>query len=83
MQQFGDLSGQIPQSLSDADQAMRDAGQALGKGKDDAAGEAQQRAIEALQKGGREMGQQMAKQFGPPGQTGEGDDGSDPVDRAL
>ena len=77
MQQFGDLTGQVPQSLGEADQAMRDAGQALGEGQDGAAGQSEQRAIEALQKGGREMGQQMAKQFGP-GQSGEGDEGGDP-----
>lgn len=73
MQQFGDLTGQVPQSLGEADQAMRDAGQALGQGQDGAAGQSEQRAIEALQKGGREMSQQMAKQFGP-GQSGEGGD---------
>jgi len=77
MQQFGDLTGQVPRSLGEADQAMRDAGQALGQGRDDAAGQSEQQAIEALQKGGREMSQQMAKQFGP-GQSGEGDDGGDP-----
>ncbi|MBV8526672.1 MAG: DUF4175 domain-containing protein [Acetobacteraceae bacterium] len=71
MQQFGDLTGQVPKGLGEADQAMRDAGQALGAGADSEATDAQRRAIEALQKGGREMGQQMAKQFGR-GQTGEG-----------
>ncbi len=74
MQEFGDLTGNVPQSLGDADQAMRDAGQALGQGQDGAAGQAEQRAIEALQKGGRQMGQQMAKQFGR-GQSGQGDEG--------
>jgi hypothetical protein len=76
MQQFGDLTGQVPQGLGEADQAMREAGQALAQGRDAAAGAAQQRAIEALQKGGREMAQQMAKQFGR-GQQGEGDDGDE------
>ena len=56
MQQFGDLTGQVPPSLGEADQAMRDAGQALGEGQDDAAGHAEQRAIEALQKGGQRDG---------------------------
>jgi uncharacterized protein (TIGR02302 family) len=78
MQQFGDLTGQVPDSLGDADRAMRDAMTALGNGQDRAAGADEQAAIAALQKGGREMGQQMAKQFGP-AQPGEGgDDGSDP-----
>ena len=84
MQQFGDLTGQIPPALGEADTAMRDAGQALGQGNDPAAAGAEQRAIEALQKGGQQMGQQMARQFGTqPGQEdgeGSGDqaDGGDP-----
>ena len=69
MQQFGDLTGEIPEGLSDGDQAMHEAGQALGLGSDGAAGGAEQRAIEALQKGGQEMGQTLARQFG----TGRGD----------
>jgi uncharacterized protein (TIGR02302 family) len=77
MQQFGDLTGQVPGSLGDADKDMRDAMDALGKGQDKAAGTAEQAAIAALQKGGREMGQAMAKQFGPP-QPGDGDGGDDP-----
>ncbi|MGI4954729.1 MAG: DUF4175 family protein, partial [Janthinobacterium lividum] len=59
MQRFGDLTGQVPPSLGEADTAMRDAAQALQDGRDDFAGAAQQRAIEALQKGGRDMGQAM------------------------
>ena len=79
MQQFGDLTGQVPPSLGEADQAMREAGRQLGEGNDGGAGESEQKAIEALQKGGREMGQAMAKQFGPQGgqdgneQEGDGD----------
>jgi uncharacterized protein (TIGR02302 family) len=73
MQQFGDLTGQVPPSLGEADTAMREAGRQLGEGNDGAAGESEQKAIEALQKGGREMGQAMAKQFGQ--QNGE--DGSE------
>ncbi len=82
MQRFGDLTGKIPPSLSEADTAMRGAGQALADGQDKAAGEDEQAAIEALQKGGRQMGQTMAQQYGrgqggedgnP--QDGEGDDG--------
>ncbi len=75
MQRFGDLTGQIPAPLSDADTAMRDAGQAMAEGRDAAAGAAQQRAIEALQKGGRAMGQQLARQFGRGQQPGEGEAG--------
>ncbi|HET6240103.1 MAG TPA: DUF4175 family protein [Acetobacteraceae bacterium] len=85
MQRFGDLTGKVPPSLSDADNAMRGAGQALAEGQDKAAGENEQKAIEALQKGGREMGQTMAQQFGrgqggqdgsPQDGEGDGDDGS-------
>jgi uncharacterized protein (TIGR02302 family) len=83
MQRFGDLTGQVPPSMSEADNAMRGAGQALADGQDRTAGAAEQKAIEALQKGGREMGQAMAQQFGRgqggkdgSPQDGEGDDGS-------
>jgi uncharacterized protein (TIGR02302 family) len=81
MQQFGDLTGEIPPALTEADQAMRESSSQLGQGQDRAAGAAQQRAIEALQKGAQQMGQAMARQFGPsqggedgeqgPGQGGE------------
>jgi hypothetical protein len=73
MQQFGDLTGQVPPSLGEADTAMRDAGRQLAEGNDAGAGESEQKAIEALQKGGREMGQAMAKQFGQQ----NGQDGSE------
>ena len=77
MQRFSDLTGKLPPSLGEADTAMRAAGEALGQGQDQAAGNAEQQAIEALQKGGREMGQTMAQQFGKGqgGQNGEGDEG--------
>ena len=73
MQRFGDLTGQVPAPLGEADPAMRDAGQAMAEGRDNAAGAAQQRAIEALQKGGRSMSQQLARQFGRGEQEGEGE----------
>jgi hypothetical protein len=83
MQQFGDLTGQIPPSLGEADGAMRDAGQALADGRDPDAAAAQQHAIEALQKGGREMGQQMARMFGrQPGQGQSGDSDQEGEDQA-
>ena len=73
MQQYADLTDQVPPNLGDADGAMRDANQALGKGEDSSAAGAEQRAIEALQKGGRSMSQEMAQQFG----SGEGQEGDD------
>ena len=75
MQRFGDLTGDVPAPLGEADQAMREAGQALADGRDAAAGAATKRAIEALQKGGRQMGQQVARQFGTGQQPGEGEEG--------
>ena len=71
MQQYGDLTGQVPPPLGEADTAMRDAAAALGRQMDVPASAAQQRAIDALQKGAQAMGQQLALQFG----DGEGDDG--------
>ena len=73
MQRFGDLTGQVPAPLSEADTAMRDANQAMADGRDAAAGAAQQKAIEALQKGGRAMGQQLSRQFGRGQQEGQGE----------
>ncbi len=75
MQQFGDLTGQVPQSLTEADQAMRESGQDLGAGDDQGASAAEQRAIAALQKGAREMGRTLEKQFGRGHQQGEPGDG--------
>lgn len=90
MQQYGDLTGQIPPNLGEADSAMRDAGQALAEGRDGAAGRSAQKAIEALQKGARQMSDTIASMFGQQGdqqgdqpgdQMGEdGQDGSQPGD---
>jgi len=76
MQQYGDLMGEIPPNLGEADGAMRDAARALGQGQDKVAAMAVQKAIEALQKGGQAMGEQMAQAFGAPDQQG-GDDQDD------
>jgi uncharacterized protein (TIGR02302 family) len=75
MQRFGDLTGQVPPPLGEADTAMRDAAQALTDGHDQAAGDAEQRAIEALQKGASEMSQQLATRFGTGEQPGDGQQG--------
>ena len=76
MQQYGDLTGKVPEALNDADIAMREAGQALDAGDDAAAAASLRRAIEALQKGGRSMSQQLSQQFGGEGEDGdESDDG--------
>ncbi|HJS87640.1 MAG TPA: DUF4175 family protein [Acetobacteraceae bacterium] len=78
MQQLGDLTGKVPDGLGEADRAMQNAAKALAEGRDGAAQGAEMKAIEALQKGGREAGQQMAGKFGrgqngPPGQEGAGE----------
>jgi uncharacterized protein (TIGR02302 family) len=70
MQQFGDLTGEIPPQLGRADQAMREAQDQLAEAQD--AREAQQRAIRELQEGARQMAQQMQRQFGQ--QEGEGEE---------
>ena len=75
MQQFGDLTGEVPQALTDADQAMRESGADLGSGNDQGAAAAEQKAIEALQKGAREMGRTLEKQFGRGQQEGEPGEG--------
>jgi hypothetical protein len=73
MQQFGDLTGEVPPQLGRADQAMREAQENLLEGRD--AREAQQRAIRELQEGARQMAQQMSRQFGQ--QEGEGEEEGD------
>jgi uncharacterized protein (TIGR02302 family) len=81
MQQYGDLTGNVPHNLGDADQGMHDALAALGASKDDpAAAAAAQRAIAALEQGGQAMQQQLAEQFGRGrSEQGQGQDpGSDP-----
>ncbi len=82
MQQYGDLTGDVPPNLGEADAAMRDAAQALAANKDAQAADSAQRAIEALQKGGQSMRQQLAQQFGRgQGQGESGDEaGDDPGD---
>jgi hypothetical protein len=77
MQQYGDLTGKVPESLNDADIAMREAVQALNAGNDANAAAAIQKAIEALQKGGRSMSQQLAQQFGRQQEEGDGEDSGD------
>ena len=70
MQQVGELTGDVPAPLAEADRAMRDAAEALAEGRDPRG--AQQQAIRALTEGGRQMSQRMQRQFGPP-QPGEGE----------
>ena len=73
MQNFGDLTGKVPDALGQADIAMNQAGQALATRQDKQAGAAQQRAIDALQKGEQQMSQQMSQSLGVSVQPGEGE----------
>ena len=78
MQQHGDLTGTVPKYLGEADQAMRDAARALRGGRDDDASAAALRAVEALQQGGEQMGQALARKFGRPQPSQQsGQDGQD------
>jgi uncharacterized protein (TIGR02302 family) len=77
MQQFTDLSGEASAGLGEADQAMRDAATKLNQGEDQAAGQSQQQAIAALQKGNKEMGQAMAKMGQQQPGEGEGQEGEE------
>ena len=79
MQQYGDLMGEVPPNLGDADTDMRHAMQALGDARDGEAGTDVQKAIEALQKGGQSMSEQMQAQFGAGGEQAE--DGGDDDER--
>ncbi len=82
MQQFGDLTGDVPPHLGEADGAMRDAAQALALARDPQAGHAAQAAIEALQKGAQAMRQQVSRQFGQDqgDDEGEGEEGMEAQD---
>ena len=78
MQQYGDLTGTVPPNLGEADTAMRDTAQALAAGRDAQAALNAQKAIEALQKGGQSMRQQLARQFGR--SQSQADSGDEPGD---
>jgi len=75
MQQQGDLTGEVPEALGRADQAMREAQEALTNGTD--ARPYQQEAMRRLQEGGRQMAQQMQRQFGQGQGQGEGESEED------
>jgi len=78
MQQFGDFTGEVPEPLGRADQAMREAVEALRRGDNAGAQAAQQRALEALQQGGQEMQSQTAGRMGlMEADDGEGDPGGE------
>jgi DNA anti-recombination protein RmuC len=77
MQRFG---MRAPQQLDGAEQAMREAEQALQSGDLDRAGQAEQRALEQLRQGAQSMAEQMLRQM--PQQFGRAADAPlDPLGR--
>ncbi|MGH6885955.1 MAG: TIGR02302 family protein, partial [Geminicoccales bacterium] len=73
MRQFGDMMGDIPRPLGRAEQAMRDARDALEQEQSGEAIGPQTRALDQLQQGLQAMAEQMMKQFGQ--QQGPGGQG--------
>lgn len=85
MRQMGEQGGDIPQSLGQAERAMRDAGEALGHGQPGQAIGPQTEALDSLQQAARAMAQQLAgngdgQRDGRRGTNGPGDD-RDPFGR--
>lgn len=74
--------------LADAEQAMREAEQALGEGDGTGAVDAQSEALQALRKGAQQMAEAMQQQGGPGGEgpgspSGEAAERTDPLGRPL
>lgn len=86
MRRMGEQGGDIPQPLGQAERAMRDAGQALGRGQPGQAIGPQTEALDSLQQAARAMAQQMlgsdgeGQRDGRRGGNGPGDD-RDPFGR--
>lgn len=68
----GDQDGDPSQSLGQADGAMGEAGDQLGQGNADGAGESQGRALDALRRGAQGLAQQLRNQMGEGQQPGQG-----------
>ena len=85
-QRLGEQGGEIPQSMSRADRAMRNAVEALNQGKPGVAVGAQTEALDALQQAARALAQRLAKgydpsAFGDPGEVGPSRVPRDPFGR--
>jgi len=91
MRQLGEMTGQVPDNLADAEKAMRESAQALAQGQPGSALDPQGRALQALQQGAGQMSQMMAQALGMRGflpggtQTPRGGDGrnTDPFGRPM
>ena len=64
MRKLGEMAGQVPGNLGDAEKAMRESSQALGRGDPSGAMDPQGRALQALQQGAGQMSQMMAQALG-------------------
>ena len=71
MRQFGDATGEIPRELGNAEQAMRDARDALRDNQPDGAVNPQGEALDQLQQGMRAMVEELANQQESEGQGGD------------
>jgi hypothetical protein len=74
MKRFGEMGGETPRSLNDAEQAMREAEQALGGGDPRGAVDPQSRALDALQRGAQAMADSLMRQYGQAQRPGSGTD---------
>jgi uncharacterized protein (TIGR02302 family) len=80
MQDFSNMTGQLPQGIGRAEQSMRGAVDALGNQNLDSAAQSQNEALENMQRGMQEMGQIMRQQMS--GSRGPGQrDQMDPFGR--
>lgn len=70
MRQFGELTGEIPQQLGNAERAMHDAVGALDKDQPGPAADAEARALDELMQGAEAMTRMLAQRFG--GHPGRG-----------
>ena len=64
MRQFGNMMGDLPQGMGQAEQSMRDAVKALNNGQFDGASDAQNQALSQLQQSMQSMQQMMQRQAG-------------------
>ncbi|HEX6101521.1 MAG TPA: TIGR02302 family protein [Alphaproteobacteria bacterium] len=73
MRQLGEMSGNIPRPMGEAERAMKGAVESLDQGQPGAAADAQGNALDALQRSARAMAEQFQRQFGRmPGQGEQG-----------
>lgn len=64
MRRLGEMTGQVPGNLGEAEKAMRESAEALGRGDANGAMDPQGRALQALQQGAGQMSQMMAQALG-------------------